>query len=97
MINLLAAGRLLWAHVLGRPDGYPGCGEPIARGLADCARDSEVGNDRMARGEQNVLGLDVAMDHTVVVRVLQRVGHLVRDLYRVLERKLLFALEPLAQ
>ena len=47
--------------------------------------------------EQNVLGLDVAMDDAVAMRVVERDRHLDRDLHRVVDRELAFAIEPLAQ
>ena len=47
--------------------------------------------------EQDVLGLDVAVDDTVRVRVAQRVGHLAADLERVVHGQLLLAGQPIAQ
>ena len=47
--------------------------------------------------EQDVLGLDVAVDHAVLVGVLQRVGHLAGDAHRVLDGQLLLARQPVAQ
>ena len=73
------AGRLLGAHVDRRADDEPGDGEPLVRGGADRAGDAEVGDDRVARLEQHVAGLDVAVDDAVVVRVGERVGDLAGD------------------
>ena len=39
-------------------------------------------------GEQDVLGLDVAVDHAVLVGVLERAGRLARDPERVVHREL---------
>ena len=47
--------------------------------------------------QQDVLGLDVAMDHAVPMRVVERTRHLARDAHGVGDRELPFALEPRAQ
>ena len=60
--------------------------------------DPEVGDQRVAVvGEQDVLGLDVPVDHAVAVGVLQRLRRLARDPERVLDRELPLAPEPVAQ
>ena len=61
------------------------------------ARDAEVGDERVVPAEEDVLGLDVAVDHPVAVRVLERVGRLAGDAERVLERELFLAREPVAE
>src|SRR5256885_6815345 len=45
------------------------------RGLAQRLRDPEVSYDRMVAGNHHVVGLDVAVDDPVLVRVGQRVSH----------------------
>ncbi len=75
-VQLTLAHRLLGRHVGGRADGGAGRGEPRA-GLHR-AGDAEVGHHR-APGvavEQDVVGLDVAVDHAALVRVVERVGDL---------------------
>ena len=47
--------------------------------------------------EQNVLGLEVAVDHAVRVRVVERAGDGDRDADRFVDRQLLLALEPRAE
>ena len=47
--------------------------------------------------QQDVLGFDVAMDHVVPVRVVQRVRHLGRDLHRFVDAELRLAVQLLAQ
>ena len=65
--------------------------------LARGERDAEVGDQRAAVVQQDVLGLDVAVDHAVPVRVVERVGDLARDPHRVVDRELLLAVEPVAE
>ena len=81
------AGGLLGAHVDRRADDEPGAGDPLVRGGADRAGDAEVGDDRVARQEQHVAGLDVAVDDVEVVRVGERVGDLAGDRQRLLHRQ----------
>jgi len=47
--------------------------------------------------EQDVLGLDVAVDDVVLVGVAQGIGHLAGDLERVGKRKLPLPLESVAE
>ncbi len=51
----------------------------------------------MAPVEHDVLGLDVAVDHPVLVGVLQRVGHFLGDPHRVVNRELLLPAEAVAE
>ncbi len=47
--------------------------------------------------QQDVLGLDVAVDHAVAVGVVERARHLARDPDRVRHRELLLPREPVAE
>ena len=47
--------------------------------------------------QQDVLGLDVAVDHAVAVGVVERVGDLGGDADRVGDGELLLAVQPIAQ
>ena len=51
----------------------------------------------MSALKQNILGLDVAMDDTALVRVLKRIGNFAGNTQRIVNRKLLLALEPVSQ
>ena len=44
--------------------------------------------------EQDVLGLEVAVDDAVLVRVVERARHADRDAHRFVDRQLLLAVEP---
>ena len=92
-IDVLTAIDLFRAHVARRADDVPGGG--VAR--AHRARNAEVGDDGVARIEQDVRGLDVAVDDIAAVGVAQGVGDLARDLERVADRELAFTVEALAQ
>ncbi len=72
-IHRLAAN-LLRAHVARRADGQAGPGHD--RGAAEGFGDAEVGQHRAAVfAEQDVLGLDVAVDDVAAVGVVQGAGH----------------------
>src|SRR6266545_645821 len=62
-IDVLFRKRLLGTHIRRRAEGHAGLRQ---RGgvvhAVDCARDAEVGDNRMAFAEKDVFGLDVAMD-----------------------------------
>ena len=79
-IDLPRSRRLLRGHVRRRADREPRLRQLVAAGRADGARDAKVGDDRVPAGQHDVLRLDVAMHHVVIVRVRERFGDLVRDL-----------------
>jgi hypothetical protein len=91
------AHRLLGTHVRGRPDVHPHLREAGAVNIAERLPDAEVGNERVAAVEEDVLGLDVTMHHAVPVRVLERARHLTHDTHGVLHRQLRLRIEQLAQ
>jgi hypothetical protein len=96
-VDIALSHRLLGAHVRIRADGDTRRSQPVTRCLRDCAGDAEIGHHRMARSEQNVFRLDVAVDHTLAVGKSQRIGGFPGDEQRVPERELLLPLEPLAE
>ena len=61
-------------------------------------RDAEVGDQGAAVfRQQQVLGLDVPVNHALVVRVLEGLGRLPRDPQRLLHRELLLPPQPVPQ
>ena len=95
--DVLAAHRLLGAHVRRRADGHARACQPLPSSHAHRARDAEIGHERATVGEQDVLRLDVAMDDALRVRVRQRLGDLLRQVERFVDRQLLLAIELVAQ
>ena len=70
---------LLRAHVQRRPQHHPGLRQLCSPRLIHGVSDPEVCYDRSAVLEKNVLGLDVTMNHPVVMRVTQRIGNFAHD------------------
>ena len=62
-----------------------------AGGLAHRLGDAEIGHQRVPSGEQHVVGLDVAVDHALRVRVGERVGDLGEEPHRLVDRQLALA------
>ena len=77
----------------GVPDAHAGLRQAVAAG-GQRARDAEIGDHRVPAAQENVVRLDVAVDHAVAMRVVERVGHLARDGQRVGDGQLALAIEP---
>ena len=80
-----------------RAERDAGLRHPLAPGLLDGERDAEIGDQRSAVVQQDVFGLDVAMDHAALVGVRERIGDVGSDAHRVGNRQLVFALQTSAQ
>ena len=94
--DLLLGGRLLGAHVVRRAEAEAGLGHAAAGRCAHGERDAEVGDHRAAVVEQDVLGLDVAVDDAVAVRVVQGVGDIAGDADGLVHTELRLAVELVA-
>jgi hypothetical protein len=97
VVDLGIAGSLLGAHVGRRADGDAGVGDRIPAHFRVRVGDAEVGDDGVAVDEEDVLGLDVAVDHLLPVRVREAVGDLGGDARDVVETELPFFAEEVAQ
>ena len=64
--------RLLGTHVRRRAERDAGARELGAAALGDRARDAEIGDERLAVLQQDVLRLDVAVNDALLVRVVER-------------------------
>ena len=90
VIDLLAL-RLLGRHVFERADHRSGRG--LRGALLHRSRDAEVHDQRVAAVgglallDHDVLGLEVAMDHALVVRGGEALRHLLRDQERPRDRQ----------
>src|SRR5207245_479443 len=73
--QILLAARLLRAHVLRRPQRQPALGHHFHADLGEGARDTKVGEHRVEVREQDVLGLHVAMDEALAMRVVEGHAH----------------------
>ena len=93
--DLLLRRRLLGRHVVRRAETESGLRHPATGRRAHRERDAEVHDHRPAVMQQDVLGLDVAVDHAVAVRVVERVGDFARDPHRFVDPELRFAIQLL--
>ncbi len=75
----------------------PGLGQPRTAGLLQRARDPEVGDQGVPAAQQDVLRLDVPVDDPLPVGVGQRIGHLARELERLVHRELRLAIQAIPQ
>jgi hypothetical protein len=71
--------------------------QPLVARLADCARDPEVGDHRVAALEQDVLRLDVTVKDALSMRVAQSFRNLARDAERLIQRKAAVPFQSFAQ
>jgi len=95
--QVLLAARLLRAHVFRRPQRQPALGHHFHPDRGERARDAEVGEHRVEVREQDVLGLHVAMDESLAMRVVECHAHVTRDPDRLREWHPPLALQSLAQ
>src|SRR5436190_932922 len=77
------------------PESCPGRWIATEPRRAGGARDAEIGDERFAILQKDVLGFDVAMDDALPVRVVERTRDLKRDFHRFLHVQLPFPLETL--
>ena len=96
-IQIPFSGSLLGTHVGRRPHRHPRLGQGLPSS-ADRTGDPEIGDQGATiAGQQDVLGLDVAVDDAMLVGVLEGQRRLPRDAQRILHRKLFLSGEPVAE
>ena len=78
-------------------DGDPGPGHSLATRVRNREGNTEIRNERTFIEKQNVPGIDIAMDDTVPVCMLEGIGYVDCNSYRVIDRKLSLAIQSLAQ
>src|SRR5207237_10814527 len=66
-------------------------------GVTQREGDAEIGDERLPVVQQDILGLDVTVDHAVPMRVVERGGDTAGDRDRVREWQLLLARESVAK
>ncbi len=76
---------------------HAGFGHPPARRRAQRQRDPEVRHHRATVMEQDILGLDVPMDHIIPMRVVEGVGDGDRDADRFVDAELRLPVQFVAQ
>ena len=78
--------RLLRRHIAGRPHHLTGVGQAAV--AFELLRQAEVGHlGTSQRVEQDIRRLQIAVDHTFVVRIFDRIGHLADQLGRLAWRQ----------
>ncbi|CAN5760520.1 hypothetical protein BH23GEM3_BH23GEM3_00470 [soil metagenome] len=102
-VNVRAVGdvrirrRLLGRHVVRRAQRQARLRPPAAGRRAHRQRDAEVRDERVTVPQEDVFGLDVPVDDTLVVRVLQRVRYFGGNGHRLVNAELLLAIELLPE
>ena len=96
--DLALAHRLLGTHVMRGTEAHAGLGHPgAAAGAAYGERDPEIRYQRGAVMQENVFGLDVAVDDAMPVSIVECRCDFGRDADRIGHRQLLFPVQSVAQ
>ena len=89
--------RLFRAHVRRCPHREAGIGESLGASAGQPAGDSEIRHQGVAALQQDVLRLDVPVDHPPAVSVAQGIGHFAGDAERVLDGQLLLPVQSVTE
>ena len=96
-VEVARAARLLRAHVGGRAHRHSGSGQPGVP-FRHGARDAEIRDQRAAvLRQQHVLRLDVPVDHSLLVGVLERKRGFAPDAESLVDGQLVLALQPVPE
>ncbi len=77
------------------PETQAGLRQPTASSRADRQRNAKVRNDGLALEQQDIGRFDVAVNHALAVGIVERLGHVGRNVDSVADRKLMLALKVL--
>ena len=95
--DLALAHRLFGGHVARRAERHAGLGHAAAAGLLHGEGDAEVGDEGLAVVQQDVVGLDVAVDDAVAVGVVECAGDFLGETDGVVDGELFLAGEPVTE
>src|SRR6185295_2042262 len=84
---------LLWTHVRRRTQRYTRRCQLLRSECAGGARNPEIGEESLPVLDKDVLRLDVAVDDSVAMRMIERACDLAGDAQRFVERELSLAIE----
>ena len=96
-VDRAIAGGLLGAHVVRRAEAEARLCDPRSTGVRNGERDPEVGDHGLPVVEQDVLRLQVAMNHPVPMRVVECPGDSDRETHGLVDGEMLLAIEARAQ
>ena len=97
VVDVRVRRRLLRRHVVRRAQRQTRLREPPTGRGAHRQRNAEVRDIRATVTQENVFRLDVPVNDTLVVRVLQRVRYLGGDIQCLVDAELLLAIELLPE
>ena len=89
--------RLLRAHIVRSTDRHPRLGQATASSSAHRERHAEVRHERLSVVQQDILRLDVPVDHAMTVRVVERASDRLGDVNCLVDRQLLLATKAISQ
>ena len=89
--------RLFGTHVAWRAEREPRLCHALATRALHRQRNAKVGDERRPIMQENVLGLDIAVDDVLAVRVVERARHFACNTYGISDGQLTFAFEACTQ
>jgi hypothetical protein len=96
-VDRALAHGLFGTHVVRRAETQARLRHALSAGRLHGERNAEIGDERRAIMQKNVLRLDVTMDNFLSVRVVERTRHFTRKAHRVGDGQLSLAIETGSQ
>ena len=96
-IDYAIAGGLLRTHVMRRSQRKAGLRDAAAPRVAHGQRDAEIRDQRLPFMQEDILRLEIAVNHVVSMRIVERAGDAAGDAHGLLDRKLLLAIQPMTK